>query len=81
MSPTSGPTKRTPSALRVARFLCVAGWVHIRTFMAGTIITGVSVASRRVVARSLARPAAVRAIRSAVAGATTIRSADRDNRM
>jgi hypothetical protein len=81
MSPTSGPTNRTPSALRVVRFLWVAGWFHIRTFMAGTISTGVSVARRRVVARSFARPAAARAIRSAVAGATTMRSAERDSRI
>ncbi len=43
--------------------------------------TGLSVASSAVEARSSARPAAILAIRSAVAGATTTRSAARDNSM
>jgi hypothetical protein len=46
--------------------------------MAGAISTGLSVASKAVDARSLARPFAILAIRSAVAGATTTRSALRD---
>ena len=79
MAPSSGPTNRTPSALRVARFRCVAACRHIRTFMAGAISTGLSVASRVVEARSPANPCAALAIRSAVAGATTTRSAERDS--
>src|SRR6056297_613885 len=77
MSPSSGPTNPIPSALSVAILRCVAGCCHIRTFIAGASSTGVSVASRSVEARSSARPCAILAIRSAVAGATTIRSAER----
>ena len=79
MSPSFGPTVRTPSASTCARLRRVAGWSHIRTFIDGATSTGVSVASSRVEARSSARPCASFAIRSAVAGATTIRSATRDN--
>jgi hypothetical protein len=79
MAPLSGPTKATPSALRVSMLRWVAGCSHIRTFMAGAISTGLSVASRVVEARSPARPLAALAIRSAVAGATTTRSAERDS--
>ena len=53
----------------------------MRTFMAGAIRIGVSVASRVVEARSSHKPCAALAIRSAVAGATTIRSAERDSSM
>ena len=53
----------------------------MRVFIAGAISTGVSVASSTVAARSSAIPAAMRAIRSAVQGATTIRSASRDRRI
>ncbi len=79
IGPSSGPTKRTPSPCRVFRFRWVAAFSHIRTFIAGAISTGLSVASRVVEARSSARPLAALAIRSAVAGATTIRSAERDS--
>ncbi len=75
MAPSVGPTKETPSAFRRARLRTVAGWLHIRTFIAGAISTGLSVASRVVEARSSARPAAALAMRSAVAGTTRIRSA------
>ena len=51
----------------------------MRTFIAGAMSTGLSVASRTVEARSLAMPQAAFAIRSAVAGATTIRPAARDS--
>ena len=81
IAPSSGPTNCTPSAFRVARFRWVAAWVHMRTFLAGAISTGLSVANRVVEARSPARPCAALAIRSAVAGATTTRSADRDSSM
>ncbi len=53
----------------------------MRTFMAGATSTGVSVASSTVVARSSARPAAILARMSALAGATTSRSASRDSWM
>ena len=56
ISPSSGPTKRMPSARSVARFRCVAGCCHMRTFMAGAASTVLSVASRTVEARSSARP-------------------------
>ncbi len=52
---------------------------HIRTFIAGTTITGLSVASNSVVARSSAIPAAIFAMKSAVAGQTTTRSASRES--
>ena len=39
ISPSSGPTKRMPSARSVARFRCVAGCSHMRTFMAGATST------------------------------------------
>ena len=46
---------------------------HIRQFIAGAAIAGLSEASSSVEARSLARPCAALARRSAVAGATTIK--------
>ena len=46
----------------------------MRGFMAGATSTGLSVASSTAVARSSARPFAIFAIRSAVAGATMTRS-------
>ena len=55
----------------------VAACSHIFTFIAGTTSTGLSVASIIVVPRSSAMPAAILAIRSAVAGQTTTRSACR----
>jgi len=65
----------------VAKFAWVAGCAHIIRFMAGAISTGLSEASSAVVARSSARPVAIRAIKSALAGATTTRLASRDKRM
>ncbi len=53
----------------------------MRTFMAGAASTGLSVASSTVVARSSARPWAILASRSALAGAITTRSAARDSSM
>src|SRR3546814_3321371 len=58
---------------------CVAACSHIRTFIAGAASTGLSVASSSVVARSSACPVAIFASRSAVAGATTTRSASRES--
>ena len=81
------PCRRRPVAKRQCHrrpigqdCVCGAG-VHMRTFMAGAIITGLSVASRVVLAKSLAVPCAMRAMISAVAGATRIRSASRDSWM
>ena len=71
----------TPRAFRVARLAWVAGCAHIIAFIAGAISTGLSEASSVVAARSSASPAAMRAIRSAVAGATTSKSASRDRRI
>ena len=51
----------------------------MRTFMAGTYRTRLSVASKVVLAKSLAKPCTALAIKSAVAGATTTKSAERDN--
>ena len=79
MSPSSGPTLWMPSLRKSARLRCVAGWFHIRTFIAGAINTCLSVAISKVEARSFACPPAIFAIRSAVAGATTTRSASRDS--
>ncbi len=76
-SPSSGPTTSAPSARAVARLRRIAGCSHIRTFIAGASSTRLSVASKSVLARSLAWPCASFAIRSAVAGATTTRSAAR----
>ncbi len=77
----SGPTKCTPSALSWARLRCVAGCSHMRQFMAGATRMGLSAASSTAVARSSARPWAMRARIWAVAGATMMRSASRDRRM
>ena len=79
--PSSGPTNETPSSARRARLRRVAGWRHIRVFMAGAARTGPSVASSAVVARSSAMPWAIFAMMSAVAGATTARSASRASRI
>ena len=81
IAPFSGPIIVIPSDLSIATFRWVAGFNHIRTFIAGAASTGLSVASRIVEARSSARPPAILARISAVAGATTSKSADRDNSM
>ena len=79
IAPSSGPQNSTPSACSVATLRCVAGCSHIRRFIAGATSVRLSVASSSVVARSSARPLAMRASRLAVAGATTTRSAARDS--
>ena len=81
ISPSSGPTNSMPSAFSVARLRRVAGCSHMRTFMAGAASTRLSAASSTAVARSSASPCAILARRSAVAGATTIKSASRDRRI
>ena len=58
-----------------ARFAWVMGLSHMLLFMAGASSTGARVASTTAASRSLAMPAAKRAMASAVAGATTTMSA------
>ena len=79
MSPSSGPMTVMPRWQRAARLARVAACCHMRTFIAGATMTGLSVASSTVLARSSARPAAILASKLAVAGATTNRSASRDS--
>ena len=82
ISPAFGPTNATPSAASCAMFRCVAPLLaHMCGFIAGASRISWSVASSTAEARSSARPFAIFAIRSAVAGATTIRSASRASRM
>ena len=65
----------TPRARSVATLAWVAGCSHISVCMAGAMTTGQRAVSSVLVSRSSARPCAARASRSAVAGATTTRSA------
>ena len=81
IGPSSGSMTVTPRTRKVAMLAWVAACCHMRTFIAGTTTTGLSVASNTVVARSSAMPAAILATRSAVAGQTSTRSAARDNWM
>ena len=80
-SPRLGPMRRTPRPVRMPMLVWVAGCSHMALFIAGATSTGLSVASSAVEARSSASPAAILARRSAVAGATTTRSALRDSRI
>ncbi len=59
----------------------VAACAHICWFIAGTTSTGAAVARHKVVSRSLAMPAASRAMQSADAGATSTHSAQRASSM
>ncbi len=77
-SPLAGPSRCTPSVANRAALRCVAGFSHIWRFIAGAIIKGHSRASTMVANRSSAKPCAARAMKSADAGATRIRSAWRD---
>ncbi len=79
IAPSAGSMTLTPSSTNRWMFRSVAGWSHIRTFIAGATTTGLSVASSRVVARSSAIPAAIFASRSAVAGQTSTKSAERES--
>ncbi len=74
--PEAGP--KTLMSRLSSRFAGWPGWPgsrHMAWFMAGATATAASVASTRVVSRSSAMPWAKRAIRSAVAGAISTRSA------
>ena len=74
-------TKRTPRDVSVATFACVAGFFHMRVFMAGATSTGASQASSVVLATSSAMPAAILAMRLAVHGTTRARSAHSESVM
>src|SRR3984957_7445136 len=80
-SPSSGPMKETPLSLKRATLAFVAGCCHIATFIAGAIKRGAFVVRSVVEAKSSARPWATLAIISALAGATTTRSASRARRI
>ena len=81
-SPRSGPTVRTrPVPSRRRRLSCTSGCSHMLTFIAGASSTGARLASTTAASRSSAIPAAKRAMASAVAGATMIRSASSARRM
>ncbi len=75
--PVAGGTTCTPRSPSVATLAWVAGCSHISVCMAGAMTTGQRAVSRTLVSRSSAWPVAARASRSAVAGATTTRSASR----
>ena len=73
--PTSGSMMVSPRRRRVATFSTVAGLAHICVCMAGARTTGAVVVRIVAVSMSSARPAAMRASRSAEAGATRTSSA------
>ncbi|SPB32356.1 hypothetical protein MAJHIDBO_02269 [Propionibacterium freudenreichii subsp. shermanii] len=73
--PDDGSTKLMPSWRQVVILRWVTGLSYIRVFIAGASTTGQVAASRVAVRWSLAMPAAVRAITSALAGAITNTSA------
>ena len=74
--PSAGSITTAPRSRRVATLATVAGCSHISVCIAGANTTGQRAVSSVVVSRSSACPWAARATRSAVAGATTTRSAD-----
>ena len=80
-SPAAGPRICTPSARSVCDVALVAGFSHISTFIAGATSSGQRRARHSVDSRSSARPCASLAMKSAIAGATTIRSRSRDSSM
>src|SRR5258705_8698139 len=73
--PEAGSITITPRDRSVATFATVAGCSHISVCIAGTSTTGQRAVSSVFVSRSSASPCAALASRSAVAGATTTRSA------
>ena len=70
-SPVSGPMMVTERDFRVAMLAWVAAFCHMRVFMAGAMPTGPAKARSCVLSMSWARPAAMRAMRFAEAGATS----------
>lgn len=79
--PVPGPTSVAPRDTSVATLVRVAGCAHIAWFIAGASTSGARLARHNVVTRSSAMPAASRAISPAVAGAITMRSAQRASSM
>jgi hypothetical protein len=73
--PVAGSRTRMPRSRSVSTLAVVAACSHISVCMAGAISTGHRAVSKVAARRSSARPAAARASRSAVAGATRTRSA------
>ncbi len=73
--PTAGSRTTTPRARNCATLCWVAGCSHISVCIAGASTTGQRAVSSTLVSRSSASPCVARAIRSAVAGATRMRSA------
>src|SRR5215468_3160655 len=73
--PMAGSTTIAPRSRSVATLCWVAGCSHISVCIAGAYSTGQRAVSSVAVSKSWAMPAAARAIRSAVAGATSTRSA------
>ena len=79
--PAAGPRISTPRERSRSTLARVAAFDHISRFMAGATAIGASVARHRVASRSSASPCARRAMKSALAGATTMRSAQRASSM
>ena len=77
----AGPTKRMPSRRSVSTLRRVAGWAHMAGFMAGRQQHRRAGGEQDGRGEIVARPVAIFAIRSAVAGATTISAASRARRM
>ena len=74
-APTSGSKILNPRCRKRLTLLVVAGSFHICGCIAGIIRTGTSAARIIFVNKSSARPAAIRAMRSAVAGAMMMKFA------
>ena len=74
-APTSGSRTAYPRSRNTRTFAVVARSLHIFGCIAGTIKTGTLAARMTLVRRSSARPAAILAIKSAVAGAMMMKSA------
>ena len=70
-----------PRAASVATLACVALLAHMTRFIAGASMIGASVAMHSVQSRSSARPAASRAMKSALAGAINTICAQRASSM
>ncbi len=70
-SPSAGPTSSTPRDRSVSTLACVAGWFHMRTFIAGATSSGPSCASAASTTTLSAIPCASFARVFAVSGAIT----------
>ena len=80
-SPWAGPRIRTPRPSSARRFACTDGCCHMAWFIAGASSTGAWLARQSVLNNPSARPAVNDAMKFAVAGATSTRSAQRANSM